>query len=554
VDANDAMRRILWRHRWLLMAFTLLPVVVVVPLLRLQPTLYSATANVQAQATVPDSDTQVLGLTGRVSAVATSPEVVQSAITAAGVNRNAVDVARNHVAATSVGSSGVVAVTVTDPDRTVAVTLTRALASAVVSSLNSLGSDASSQLAALTDQQAALTASRTSLLTQLAQAQASHQQVTDAGVQALITELNAVETQLSDNVTATQQLLATTGAKAEAGVVNSPSFATAVRLPTTSYAGLAGLLGLVLGLLLVSVRELTRPTVAEPRAGARELGLVLLGDVELSKAGEATPDPGLTARIQIAAHRIGAGTLVLTGPLPPDQLSSVADTLQAALRGADSCPPSAGSRAAASLAMSGALPAPTQISRLARAESAGPTVTVLSDAAAMMRADDQALILVLPTFAPRSALDQAADLAVTTGWPVLGVVAARRLTRRRRKAAAKAAAAAIAADRQETSDGQPVDTGQRVQSAPAATAVPPASPGDSPGQPVNADGPANAGPALKAAGPDREAAPGKGQGGRTLVITAARIADTGASSTAAGAGANTNFRGDARNDKTGTAP
>ena len=105
MDANDAMRRILWRNRWLLLAFTLLPVLVVVPLLRLQPALYAATANIQAQAAVPDSDTQVLGLAGRVSAVATSLEVVQRAITAAGVDRSAVDVARNHVATTSVGLS-----------------------------------------------------------------------------------------------------------------------------------------------------------------------------------------------------------------------------------------------------------------------------------------------------------------------------------------------------------------------------------------------------------------------------------------------------------------
>ena len=564
MDANDAMRRILWRNRWLLLAFMLLPVVVVVPLILMQPALYSATANVQAQSTVPDSDTQVLGLAGRVSAVATSLDVVQAAITAAGVDRKAVDVARNHVAATSVGSSGVVAVTVTDRDRVVAVDLTRALATEVVASLNSLGSDASSQLAALTAQQATLTATRTSLLDQLAQAQAAHQQATDAGVQALITELTAVETQLSNNVTATQQLLATTGAKADAGVVNSPSFATAVRPPTTSYAALAGLLGLVLGLLLVTVRELTRPTVAEPRAGARELGLVLLGGVKLSQSAGATPDPGLAARLQIAANRIGAGTLVLTGPLPPEDLRAVADCLEAALRDVEACAPPAGSRAPARPAVSTALQGPTQISRLTRTGSPGPGVTVVSDATAAIRADDQALILVLPPFAPRSALDQAGDLAVTTGWPVLGVVSAHPLTRRERRAHAKAVASAakagaMAADSDDVGgdhsapDSEPATTGAPVKPV-RADAVPGSDPTTRPVPAAPPKAPVASDPAPKPAGQDRDLAAGKGQASRTLVITAARISETATPGPPAGFAPNANARADFRNDKTGTAP
>ena len=494
MDAHDATRRILWRNRWLLLAFTLIPVAIAVPVLRLQPVLYSATANVQAQAAVPDSDAQVLGLVGRVSAVASSLDVVQRAISTAGVDRSAVDVARNHLTTTSVGSSGVVAVTVTDSDRAVAVALTRDLASAVVNSLNALGSDSSSQLAVLTDQQTSLTASRTSLLDQLAQAQAAHQQVTDPGVQALITELSAVETQLSNNVSATQQLLATTGAKADAGVVNSPSFATAVRPPVASYAALAALLGLVVALLMVTVRELVRPTVAEPGAGARELGLVLLGEAQMSTAGEADPDDDLPARIEIAAHRIGAGTLVLTGPLPRAQLTALADSLGAALRPADGGPPLASTRAPAISAVQGSHPAPSQIPRLGRAGGAA-SVTVLSEAALTLHTQDQSLILVLPAFAPRSALDQAGDLALTTGWPVLGVVGVRRQTRRRRKARKLAADAAKAAEAEQNEEL----------------------------------------PAVAGANPGGDCASGKEPGSRTLVITASRIPGPAASDKATAA-------------------
>jgi hypothetical protein len=39
---------------------------------------------------------------------------------------------------------------------------------------------------------------------------------------------------------------------------------------------------------------------------------------------------------------------------------------------------------------------------------------------------DAALVVVLPRFAPHSALDQAADLGVTADWPILGVIGIRR--------------------------------------------------------------------------------------------------------------------------------
>ena len=39
---------------------------------------------------------------------------------------------------------------------------------------------------------------------------------------------------------------------------------------------------------------------------------------------------------------------------------------------------------------------------------------------------DAALVVVLPRFAPHSALDRAADLGVTAGWPILGVIGIRR--------------------------------------------------------------------------------------------------------------------------------
>ena len=394
----------------MLIAFTLVPVAIVVPLLLLQPTLYTATAKVQTQAAVPDAETQVLGIVGRVAAIATSRSVVQSAVAAAGVDRNAADVARRQVAVTAVGSSGVVAVAVTDRDPQVALRLTEALATAIVDNVNTASVGSSSQLATLQSQQSQLSQSRDSLIGELAQAQANHQQASEAGVQALITQLNGVETQLADNATAVQQLIASDSAKQEAAVLSTSPLATPVSRSTMAYAALAGLLGLVLGLFIATVRELVSPTVAQPSAGARELGLVQLGTARLAKQGLPLLDDDLATRMVLAADRLGARTLVLTGPVPPPQLSTLAARMNAVLTVDTATEQAAGSW--------------TQSISVVR--RSGPVVVVMSDAALRAHPEDPALVLVLPAFAPRSALDRVVDLGVTTGWPILGVVGLRK--------------------------------------------------------------------------------------------------------------------------------
>jgi capsular polysaccharide biosynthesis protein len=452
------MRRVFWRHRWLLIALLLIPVAAVAPLRLTQPETYAATASIQAQAAAPDADTQVTAIMSRVTAVATSPTVVQVAIKKAGVNRNALDVARHEVAVTSLSSSAIVTVTVTDPSRPVAIRLSRSLANAVVNVLNGLGTQSSLQLASLARQRLQLDTSRARLLAKLASAQASKQLATSAGVQALIAELNAVETQISANVSSVQQVLSVSTINEGAGVISSPDFATSVSRHVAVYCALAGLLGLVVGLLIATIHELSRPTIAEPGAGARELGLVLLGDAQLTKEEPTGLDEDLTTRLELAADRLGARTLVLTGPVPSAQLTRLAAHLNrnlpaiAAAANGDSSGHTGNQRPG--ITPLSAHVAPTELRSGAAGEKspagsfgsmgphalgAGPalpslTVAALPDITLRARPSIPALVLVLPRFAPRAALDQAVDLGVATGWPILGVIGLRR--RRRGRAAA----------------------------------------------------------------------------------------------------------------------
>ena len=456
MEANEAMRRIFWRHRWLLIAFLLIPPALMAPFLLAKPVTYAANASIQAQAAAPDADTQVAAILSRVTAVATSPTIVQNAIKAAGLNLNALDVSRHEIAVNSLGSSAVVTLTVTDPSQQVAIRLGRSLASAVVGVLNGLGTQSSQQLAALARQRSQLDADRTKLLNKLAAAQASRELANSAGVQALIAELNAVETQLSANVTSVQQVLSVSTVNQGAGVISTPDYATSVSRHVAVYAALAGLLGLVVALLIATIHELARPTIAEPAAGARELGLVLLGSARLPNEGLTDLDDDLATRLDLAADRLGARTLVLTGPVPPAQLTRLAARLDGNLHAIASpangsgpahpgsqltevkplsahIPPGAGHRpGAAGEAKSPAGSFGTTGPHALGTGAARPglTVAALPDITLRARPRVPALVLVLPRFAPRAALDQAVDLGVATGWPILGVIGLRHRRKR----------------------------------------------------------------------------------------------------------------------------
>ena len=459
MEANEAMRRVFWRHRWLLIALMLIPVAAVASLRLTEPVKYAATASIQAQAAAPQVDTEVTAILSRAAAVATSPSIVQTAINAAGVQRNALDVARHEVAVTSLGSSAVVTLTVTDPSQYVAGRLARSLAAGVVTALNGLGTQSSQNLAALARQRQQLEATRGTLLKQLAVAQASNELATSAGVQSLLAQLNAVETDLSTNATSEQQVLTNSSINEGAGVISAPTDVTGVSRHVASDSALAGLLGLVIGLLIATILELSRPTIAEPAAAARELSLVLLGSAQLPKEETPEIDDELTTRLDLAARRLDARTLVLTGPASPAQLAALAAGIDKNWPAVVKLPAvvadsangdswaHAGSRISGVTALSarisgGAADPKSSMGSFSTGSShvsgdasarAGLRVVTLPAMTLRARPEDPALVLVLPKFAPRAALDQAVDLGVTTGWPLLGVIGLRQSHKRRHR-------------------------------------------------------------------------------------------------------------------------
>ena len=161
------------------------------------------------------------------------------------------------------GSSAIMMLTVTDRSPQVAVALAGSLASAVVSALNQLGIKDDPELAALSKTNSQLTTRRNQLLSQLGSTNASNAS-TSVPVQSLLSQLGAVEQQLANNEAESQQVLATLTTETGASVVSVPTSATGASRHVASYGALAALLGLVLGLLIATIREVIRPTVAQP--------------------------------------------------------------------------------------------------------------------------------------------------------------------------------------------------------------------------------------------------------------------------------------------------
>lgn len=451
MEASEAVRRIFWRHRWLLLILMILPAAGVVPLKMHKQVTYAATASLQGQGTTPSADIQVQAIQSRVSAVAKDPSLVQKAINQAQVSRDATQVARHEIAVAPLGSSAIMVLTVTDPSPQVAIALAKSLADWIVYQLNQLGIKDNPELAALSKTSSQLATRRNQLLSQLSSTNASNA-ATSVPVQSLLSQLGAIEQQQATNEAQTQQILATLTSETGASVVSVPTFATGVSRHVAVDAVLAALLGLVLGLLFATLREVIRPTVGQPGTGARELGAVLLGGSDARGGRILRIDQGLPERLNLAAHRAGVLSIVLTGPGPQDRLAALAARLREELPPPERADArSAWVRATARLdhghlgddqgtngdgrraVIDGghrpvglATDRPTDITA-ARPQKQQRTVVTLNDIRLGAPPPDAALVVVLPRFAPHGALDQAADLGVTADWPILGVIGIRRL-------------------------------------------------------------------------------------------------------------------------------
>jgi capsular polysaccharide biosynthesis protein len=212
--------------------------------------------------------------------IATGPELVGQAIAKAGASRDEKAVAAA-ISIQTMGSSGVVMLSVTDRAPGMAVRLANALASAVVSTRAQLIQNSKASSIQGLDQQEASTQA------QIRQVNAQIEQLSAQESPLAIAKLSALEGRLTSlQDLATQIAVQRNNLQSQLGpqpkVIDKAASAVGVHGRQLDNALLGGLVGLVLGIAIAAGREVMRPSLVGPMAVSRAIGAPLLGEMNTS--------------------------------------------------------------------------------------------------------------------------------------------------------------------------------------------------------------------------------------------------------------------------------
>jgi len=325
------------------------------------------------------------------------------------------------VTVTGLGSSALADVAYSDTDPAVAQKVAAALAIVVSARLNAIRPGLSDVLKVVDDELTALATERSTL-----QAQQK-----DPAVEVRI---NAYDRLMADLRTTRDRLAASSGtasgASAVVGNATLPDKPDSRGLPAR--LGLAGLLGLALGLILVGVNETFRPAVSGTFRVGRLLDVPVLGRVSAEPGAQAN----LGRRIRLAARRADATTVALvrvTGAaLPPELVDRVeAATLRpqavahrVAMPNVNGENPIVGQGWGAGRQADDEI---TAISVLHRTEEQVRSsylrrVCALDELDPSVESDQIGLVLLAGDSTRISSIEQVRDLVAASGWPLLGVV------------------------------------------------------------------------------------------------------------------------------------
>ena len=426
MEIDEVVARLFRRYWAVVLLCVAIPVATVGFIAVKQPRMYSADARIIAGSVVPGSSAESAGIVSQIQGVATGRDAVTRAFSRAHVRRDLNDFIANNISVSGLGSSQVVDLAVTDRSRRVAAQLANTLASEVVISLNHVGqSGLTAALKAIDDELVKLSQRRASLAQQVLR-QPNNQQ--------LQAKLAGLEEVIGNFTGDRGRLLIQAGTQGLAAVIDSPALPAAPESKALPQKlGLAGLLGLVAGILIASIIETVRPTVPGARWVGRRLGAPLLGDLR-GQPGFWEGAPGLdrmALRIRLAAMHTGVSTVALADIGASGNLAGLAAALEQAMSAGSIGGPAAGNShgpTKASPAASGASLAGT----LVRTHDPAATRQVLrivplsQITAAAATGWGRVGLLVLSGPSARGAdVTALGDFATSSGWPVLGVARVR---------------------------------------------------------------------------------------------------------------------------------
>jgi len=442
VEIDEVAARLL-RQYWAVVLICVAAPLVAIGLLTIrQPPLYAADARIITSSLVPSSATESDALVSQVQAIATGPRTAAAALRAAGANRNLTQFINNSISVSGLGGSQVVDLVVTDHDRQVAQSAARYLSTAVTTSLNHVGESGLKAALDQIDQQIVKLSQRRAALAAKVSANPHNPQLT--------AQLAGLDEVIANFTGDRGRILIQASTQGLAGVIDAPSLPThPVSKALPQKLGLAGLLGLVVGIFIASMAEVIRPTLPGAQRVSRRLGTPLLGRIEpQDMRGQVTPGVArLALRIRLAAAHAAVTTVALaeTGAaFRTDQLATLLEravgygTLEnvTAVEG-----PAGNNHHSAGEQPPGAagLPSTLVVNRQQPMTYSGLRFYPLADmtAAWEMGRDRVGLVVLSGPVARVSEVSTLADLSQSSGWPLLGVAGiprGPRLFRRRRRA------------------------------------------------------------------------------------------------------------------------
>ena len=319
MEIDEVAARVFRSYWALLLAMTVLPVALVAVLMAGQEPPSVATSRLQAGGEASDAASEDAGasiVVSKVKAFATSDTLLRDVLRRQGVDRSARNVAKA-IEVSGLGTSTMVELSVKDGDPAVARALTDAIGTAVVREINESDQSAIKQRMDEIDERSRKLEEK---LGPLSRAAGGAVPDIDAA-----NERERVQAELADLRSNRSDLLTQLTTAGTASVVQPAVLAPRTN-PMIMMAVIAGLAGLVVGILIALVTEMLRPTIPGQRRVARRFDVPLLGWADRGPAQLAD----LGRRVRLAAKKEDVGRVALVGapgPLSAELVSSVASAV-----------------------------------------------------------------------------------------------------------------------------------------------------------------------------------------------------------------------------------
>jgi capsular polysaccharide biosynthesis protein len=436
VEIDEVAARLLRQYWAVLVVCVVVPLIAISYLTAKQPAVYATSARIITGNEVPQTSAAADAVANQVQAIATGRSAVTQALQAAGAKRNLNNFISKDIAVSGLGSSQVIDLTVTDRSPQVAQQVARVLSAGVVRSINNVGQSGLRAALAANDQEIVRLSQQRAKLAAKAAVAPQNQQ--------LQAELAGLDEVIANFTGDRSRLLIQAGTLGLATVIDEPALPTRPESKASPQKlGLAALLGLAAGILIVSVAEILRPTVPGSRRVSRRLGVPTLG--QLSKedlTGAGTPAVHeMALRLRLVAAHAGLRSIALVDVDGTRDLGPLAAALTQSVRSgaANGAPGHAGLAGGGtgnqhwtgSGAGTAAGPGPGLLVQ-PPALAAEHTVLRICPLAQMKRVADVShvgIVVLSGPVARVSLISTLHDLAESSGWPIVGVIGVPRLRR-----------------------------------------------------------------------------------------------------------------------------